>query len=106
MPNGGGPTTVLQRLGDRKRPAMKRQRLIFAAAAAGLAIVAAASMQITPPSPVYGAPKDNEARRVAPQTSQSKKSFKEDVLPVFVGRCVSCHQSGGEGYVRSEEHTS
>src|ERR1035441_3466853 len=101
MPNGGGPTTVLQRLGDRKRPAMKRQRLIFAAAAAVLAMVAAASMQITTSSTAYCAPKDNEAKRVAPQTSQSKKSFKEDVLPVFVGRCVSCHQSGGEGYVKT-----
>ena len=79
---------------------MKRQRLLFAAAAAGLALVAVASMQITTSSTAYCAPKD-EPKRVAPQTSQSKKSFKEDVMPIFVGRCVSCHQPGGEGFAKS-----
>ena len=79
---------------------MKRQRLLFAAAAAGLALVAVASMQITTSSTAYCAPKD-EPKRVLPQTSQSKKSFKEDVMPIFVGRCVSCHQPGGEGQAKS-----
>jgi mono/diheme cytochrome c family protein len=79
---------------------MKRQRLLFAAAAAGLALVAVASMQITTSSTAYCAPKD-EPKRVAPQTSQSKKSFREDVVPIFVGRCVSCHQPNGEGTVKS-----
>jgi mono/diheme cytochrome c family protein len=79
---------------------MKRQRLIFAAAAAGLALVAVASMQITTSSTAYCAPKD-EPKRVLPQTSQSKKSFKEDVMPIFVGRCVSCHQPKGEGTEKS-----
>jgi mono/diheme cytochrome c family protein len=79
---------------------MKRQRLVFAAAAVGLATVALASMQITTSSPAYCAPKD-EPQRVPVQTSQSKKSFKEDVLPIFVGRCISCHQPGGEGYAKS-----
>ena len=54
---------------------MKRQRLLFAAAAAGLAIVAVASMQITTSSPAYCAPKDSPPKRVLPQTSQSKMSF-------------------------------
>ena len=80
---------------------MKRQRLIFAAAAAGLAIVAVAGMQITTSSTAYCAPKDSEAKRVAPQTSQSKKSFREDVMPIFVGRCVACHQPKGEGTEKS-----
>lgn len=79
---------------------MKRQRLLFAAAAAGLALVAVASMQITTSSTAYCAPKD-EPKRVAPQTSQSKKSFREDVVPIFVGRCVSCHQPNGEGTAKS-----
>ncbi len=26
-------------------------------------------------------------------------SFSEDVFPIFVGRCVSCHQPEGQGYV-------
>jgi len=79
---------------------MKRQRVLFAAAAAGLVTMVVASMQFTTSSPAYCAPKD-EPKRVLPQTSQSKKSFKEDVMPVFVGRCVSCHQPGGEGFVKS-----
>ena len=28
-------------------------------------------------------------------------SFAEDVLPIFRGRCFSCHQPGGEGYEKS-----
>ncbi len=28
-------------------------------------------------------------------------SFREDVLPIFRGRCFSCHQPGGEGYEAS-----
>jgi len=79
---------------------MKRQRVLFAAAAAGLVTVVVASIQFTTSSPAYCAPKD-EPKRVLPQTSQSKKSFKEDVMPVFVGRCVSCHKAGGEGQAKS-----
>lgn len=30
-----------------------------------------------------------------------KMSFAEDVVPIFRGRCVSCHQPGGEGYEKS-----
>jgi mono/diheme cytochrome c family protein len=30
-----------------------------------------------------------------------KTSFVEDVLPIFQGRCTSCHRSGGEGYEKS-----
>jgi len=28
-------------------------------------------------------------------------SFKDDVLPIFKGRCLDCHQPGGEGYEKS-----
>ena len=28
-------------------------------------------------------------------------SFKDDVLPIFKGRCIDCHQPGGEGYEKS-----
>jgi mono/diheme cytochrome c family protein len=28
-------------------------------------------------------------------------SFSQDVLPIFKGRCVACHGSGGEGYEKS-----
>jgi mono/diheme cytochrome c family protein len=33
--------------------------------------------------------------------AQEKMSFAEDVLPIFRGRCVMCHQSGGEGTEKS-----
>jgi len=29
--------------------------------------------------------------------AQAKTSFSEDVMPIFVGRCFSCHQPGGQG---------
>ena len=33
--------------------------------------------------------------------AQGVTSFAEDVLPIFKGRCVSCHQVGGEGYEKN-----
>jgi hypothetical protein len=30
-----------------------------------------------------------------------KMSFAEDILPIFKGRCVSCHQPGADGYEKS-----
>jgi len=29
------------------------------------------------------------------------QSFFEDILPIFKGRCLSCHQPGGAGYEKS-----
>ncbi len=31
----------------------------------------------------------------------AKTSFAEDVMPIFVGRCFSCHQPGGQGDEKS-----
>jgi mono/diheme cytochrome c family protein len=75
-------------------PAMKRQPLLIAAAA-GLAIVAAVGMELTTSSPAFCAPQDKRP------TSQSKMSFREDVVPIFKGRCESCHQPNGEGTAKS-----
>lgn len=33
--------------------------------------------------------------------AQQPTSFAEDVLPIFRGRCFSCHQPGGAGYEKS-----
>lgn len=33
--------------------------------------------------------------------AQAKMSFAEDVMPIFKGRCISCHQPGGEGFEKS-----
>jgi len=69
---------------------MKRQPLLIAAAAA-LAIAAVAGVEITTSSTAF----------CAPQTSQTKKSFREDVVPILKGRCESCHQPNGEGTQKS-----
>lgn len=38
----------------------------------------------------------------AASAAEPQMSFREDVLPVFVGRCVSCHSApNGEGYLAS-----
>ena len=33
--------------------------------------------------------------------ASEKASFKDDVMPIFVGRCFGCHKPGGEGNERS-----
>ncbi|MCR4283367.1 MAG: hypothetical protein NUV72_10120, partial [Bauldia sp.] len=33
--------------------------------------------------------------------AQVQMSFSEDILPIFKGRCISCHQPGGAGYEKS-----
>jgi mono/diheme cytochrome c family protein len=75
---------------------MKRQPLLWIAGAA-LAVVAAVAMALTTSSPAYC----QAAPKAKAQTSQSKKSFREDVVPILKGRCESCHQSGGEGTQKS-----
>ena len=73
---------------------MKRQPLLFAAGAT-LAVVTVVGMELTTSFPAYcqAAPKA--------QTSQTKMSFREDVVPIFKGRCESCHQPNGEGTQKS-----
>src|SRR6185369_10687634 len=34
-------------------------------------------------------------------TSQTKQSFREDIVPIFKGRCESCHQPGAAGVEKS-----
>jgi mono/diheme cytochrome c family protein len=33
--------------------------------------------------------------------AKAPTSFKEDVFPIFKGRCIDCHQPGGQGYEES-----
>ena len=77
---------------------MKRQPLLLAAGAA-LAVVTVAAVALTTSSPAYC----QAAPKAAPkaQTSQSKQSFREDIVPIFKGRCESCHQPGAEGVQKS-----
>ena len=77
---------------------MERQSVVFAAGAAVLAILAVVGVQISTSSPAYC---QDQPKRQYPQTSQSKMSFRDDVMPIFVGRCVACHQPNGEGTAKS-----
>lgn len=58
---------------------MRRQTL--SCLIAGIAVVAAAGANAASPGPTV--------------------SFSEDVFPVIQGRCVSCHQPGGDGFEKS-----
>ena len=64
---------------------MKRRNLIAATMAVGVACVMI--VDVATPS----------ARLCAAEP----QSFSEDILPIFKGRCASCHQSGGAGYEKS-----
>ena len=79
---------------------MKRQPLLLAATAA-LAIAAVAGFQLTTSSPAYSQTRPKAQTPPKAQTSQTKKSFREDIVPIFKGRCESCHQPGGEGVEKS-----
>jgi len=75
---------------------MTRKPLYFAAGAA-LAVVTVAGAVLTSSDPAYcqAAPKSQVT------TSQSKQSFREDIVPIFKGRCEACHQAGAEGTDKS-----
>jgi mono/diheme cytochrome c family protein len=64
---------------------MKRRNLTAAAIAVGAACLTI--VDVSTPS----------ARLCAAEL----QSFSEDILPIFRGRCASCHQSGGAGYEKS-----
>jgi mono/diheme cytochrome c family protein len=67
---------------------MARTIRIFASAAAAIGALAALSFGVTDP--------------VGPAcAAQTKTSFAEDVMPIFRGRCVGCHQTGGDGFEKS-----
>lgn len=65
----------------------RRVRRLVGAATALAALAAIGAGMATSSSPACAA---------AP-----KISFAQDIMPIFRGRCVSCHQSGGEGFEKS-----
>jgi len=65
-----------------------RNRWGLAAAATALGLTALIGLELTPSaSPLCAA--------------EPPTSFSEDVLPIFKGRCVGCHQPSVEGYEKS-----
>ena len=75
---------------------MKWRRILFAAAGASMAIAAVIGFEITASSDSCAA-EPSQSKKPAAQTSQSKMSYTEDVVPILVGRCVSCHQPNAQG---------
>jgi hypothetical protein len=63
---------------------MKRRNLTAAAIAFGACLMIA---DVSTPS--------------AQLCAAEPQSFSEDILPIFKGRCASCHQSGGAGVEKS-----
>src|SRR5262245_32752649 len=66
---------------------MKVRYVKVAALALGIGGVASLGLVTMPPPPAACA--------------QEVTSFSEDVMPIFRGRCLGCHQPGGEGYEKS-----
>lgn len=60
------------------------------------AVVAVAAVAAIP---IFGVGVSNPSCAAGPR--EPPVSFKDDVLPVFQIRCVSCHAPGGEGYQAS-----
>jgi hypothetical protein len=62
-------------------------KLLFAIGAALVVALVAGGTMVGPVTPVCAA--------------RAEVSFSEDVFPIFKGRCLQCHQPGGEGYEKS-----
>jgi mono/diheme cytochrome c family protein len=82
-------------LNDR-RPAMNRQRILFAAPRAVLAIAAVIGFGVATSNDLRAA-EPNKPMKPPARNSQQKMSFQDDVMPIFVGRCISCHQPNAQG---------
>jgi hypothetical protein len=65
---------------------MKRRPLLFAS-------VVALGMGVVTSVGIVNAPKACAAEEIV--------SFKEDILPLLKWRCSSCHEPGGQGFVKS-----
>jgi len=67
---------------------LKRTSLFALAATASMAVAVGGMIMLAgQPSPV--------------QAASTQISFKEDVYPIFKGRCIDCHRPGGAGYQQS-----
>ena len=75
---------------------MKWKRILFAMGGTALALATLVGIQITASSDLCAA-EPNQTKKLPPHTSQSKMSFQEDVMPILVGRCISCHQPNAQG---------
>ena len=73
---------------------MKRRPLALTVVIVGNLALSAATI-VTPLQPACAQGSQ------AGYADKSPKSFAEDVMPIFRGRCVSCHQPGGKGYENS-----
>lgn len=67
---------------------------------AAIVIAAAASAHLA--SDAVGQDSRPQTKARPPiRPAQPVTSFREDIFPIFKGRCIDCHQPGGQGYEAS-----
>jgi|SRR5215207_5140709 len=67
-----------------------------------IGIAALAVVSVASPSLVLDACGQESTRPPVPPLPQRPvTSFREDIFPIFKGRCLECHQPGGQGYEKS-----
>jgi mono/diheme cytochrome c family protein len=67
-------------------------RTVWPLAGAALAVAVTAAIGVGIALPVT---------KACAASAPPKMSFAEDILPIFKGRCVGCHQAGAEGHEKS-----
>jgi hypothetical protein len=65
---------------------MKMRRLVLTSIVIGGLSVAGTTVLIPPPQAC---------------AQRAQMSFRDDIVPIFKGWCVSCHETGGQGYQAS-----
>jgi hypothetical protein len=66
-----------------------------------IAITALAIVSVASSSVVLDACGQESRPRGKPAPQRPLTSFSEDIFPIFKGRCLDCHQPGGQGYEKS-----
>ena len=66
-----------------------------------VAIAALAVVSVASSSLVLDACGQETRARGKPAQQRPLTSFSEDIFPIFKGRCLDCHQPGGQGYEKS-----
>jgi hypothetical protein len=66
-----------------------------------IALTAVAAVSVASSSLILDACGQDSKPAAKPSPQRVLTSFREDVFPIFKGRCIECHQPGGQGYEKS-----
>jgi hypothetical protein len=67
----------------------------------GIAALALASVALAPLAMDALGQARQPAAKAPKRAATPTVSFREDVFPIFKGRCLGCHEPGGEGFEKS-----